>query len=156
MLAANSTIERLVINNTDMTERGFTAVVSVLREGNNPIRELSIGFQLLRSREVGKGDPPPLVSERALLFKQASCRSFSCCSPPSPIEIASRLVPYVKEETWGDYFHSKAGVRHTKTLYRANTDAIPLFPVGCSLIPILSPWIKKSVLPSLPLASSPA
>lgn len=52
MLVDNFTIERLVISNTDMTEAGFTAVVAVLREGNNTVRELSIGSQLLRSREV--------------------------------------------------------------------------------------------------------
>lgn len=52
MLADNFTIERLVISNTDMTEAGFTAVVAVLREGNNTVRELSIGSQLLCSCEV--------------------------------------------------------------------------------------------------------
>ncbi|CAN0005615.1 unnamed protein product [Ectocarpus fasciculatus] len=51
MLLDNFTIERLVISNTDMTEAGFTAVLAVLREGNNTVRELSIGSQLLRSRE---------------------------------------------------------------------------------------------------------
>lgn len=52
MLSENFTIERLVISNTDMTEAGLTAVLAVLREGNNTVRELSIGSQLLRSREV--------------------------------------------------------------------------------------------------------
>lgn len=52
MLIDNFTIERLVISNTSMTEAGFTAVVAVLREGNNTVRELSVGSQLLRSREV--------------------------------------------------------------------------------------------------------
>lgn len=52
MLAENFTIERLVVSNTDMSEGGFTAVAAVLREGNNTVRELSIGGQLLRSREV--------------------------------------------------------------------------------------------------------
>ncbi|CAM9475816.1 unnamed protein product, partial [Sphacelaria rigidula] len=51
MLADNFTIERLVVSNTDMSEGGFTAVAAVLREGNNTVRELSIGGQLLRSRE---------------------------------------------------------------------------------------------------------
>lgn len=52
MLGDNSTVERLVISNTDMTEVGFTAVLAALRKGNNTIMELSIGSQLLRSREV--------------------------------------------------------------------------------------------------------
>lgn len=55
MLLDNFTIERLVISNTDMTEAGFTAVLAVLREGNNTVRDLSVGSQLLRSREVGGG-----------------------------------------------------------------------------------------------------
>lgn len=54
MLSDNFTVERLVITNTDMTEAGFTAILAVLREGNNTVRELSIGSQLLRSREVSK------------------------------------------------------------------------------------------------------
>lgn len=54
MLAENFTIERLIINNTDMTEAGFTAIAAVLRDGNNTVRELSIGGQLLRSCEVGQ------------------------------------------------------------------------------------------------------
>ena len=52
MLSDNFTIERLVMSNTDLTEAGFTAILAVLREGNNTVRELSIGSQLLRSREV--------------------------------------------------------------------------------------------------------
>lgn len=52
MLGDNFSIERLVISNTGMTERGFAAVLAILREGNNTVRELSIGSQLLRSREV--------------------------------------------------------------------------------------------------------
>lgn len=52
MLSKNFTLERLVVGNTDMTEAGFTAVLAALREGNNTLRELSIGSQLFRSREV--------------------------------------------------------------------------------------------------------
>lgn len=52
MLSDNSTLERLVISNADMTEVGFTAVLAALRKGNSTIMELSIGSQLLRSREV--------------------------------------------------------------------------------------------------------
>lgn len=52
MLGDNSTLERLVVSNTDMTEVGFTAVLAALRKGNSTIMELSIGSQLLRSREV--------------------------------------------------------------------------------------------------------
>lgn len=52
MLYDNSTLERLMISNTDMTEVGFTAVLAALRKGNSTIMELSIGSQLLRSREV--------------------------------------------------------------------------------------------------------
>lgn len=52
VLAENFAIERLVISNTDMTEVGLTAVTAALREGNSTVRELNIGGQLLRSREV--------------------------------------------------------------------------------------------------------
>lgn len=52
MLGDNSTLERLVVSKTDMTEVGFTAVLAALRKGNSTIMELSIGSQLLRSREV--------------------------------------------------------------------------------------------------------
>ncbi len=55
MLSENFTVERLVMSNTDLTEAGFTAILAVLREGNNTVRELSIGSQLLRSREVKGG-----------------------------------------------------------------------------------------------------
>lgn len=60
MLSDNFTIERLVVTNTDMTEAGFTAILAVLREGNNTVRELSIGSQLLRSREVSDSRAKPL------------------------------------------------------------------------------------------------
>ena len=52
MLAGNSTIERLVIRKADMTETGFTAVISALRERNNTVEDLSVGSQLVRSKEV--------------------------------------------------------------------------------------------------------
>lgn len=55
MLSDNFTVERLVMSNTDLTEAGFTTILAVLREGNNTVRELSIGSQLLRSREVKRG-----------------------------------------------------------------------------------------------------
>ncbi|CAM9233712.1 unnamed protein product [Choristocarpus tenellus] len=51
MLKENFTLEALVVNNTEMTETGFIALISILREGNNTVRELSIGGQLLHSRE---------------------------------------------------------------------------------------------------------
>lgn len=141
MLAANITIERLVINNTDMTERGFTAVVSVLREGNNPIRELSIGFQLLRSREVGKGGPPPVVSEQALVFKQASCHSlFSAVLLP----LRSKLLPEQSHAS------SKLGrCTSHNTLSRANNNDISHILGRLYLGPDTFPMDEKNLCCSL-------
>ena len=79
MLGDNSTLERLVISNTDMTEVGFTAVLAALRKGNSTITELSIGSQLLRSREVFFATRREILTQRdADAFVESPLQSRLC------------------------------------------------------------------------------